>query len=326
MASVLAKSFRTVEDPGVARRDPQPWSARHTFSIERVDDSGSASDGALWHVSRWDATAAAMIGGTVPFGELGAYFQARARVASILDGVRSPFDVRGTLEIEKQRMQAAIADRIHLAYRYASGQTPSTLHRHGAGAREDIGDFVRGIQMILRHDLLMMFAHPRVFRTPSLALTYEGPPAPVGPMDMPRLFSVLSDAAGDSVHSGDGRRGRVAFARESGADFLSADGGMSWLRLTLEEPGQSEADARHFLARITEAAALLDDAAVERADAGWRERFGPGETPARSFVESQRTADGALAWEWAETAHECGEANDHDESAQSALLWDRPHN
>jgi hypothetical protein len=281
MTSLLASTFRAVEDPGFARIAPQPWSARHTFNVQCADP-----DTAVWHVSRWDPERAALIGATAPYAELDAYFQVRARVSTILGELQSPFDVRDTLSIERQRMEPAIADRIYQVWRYARGETPGALQFGGMNAAEDLSDFIRGIEMIIRHDLLSMFAHPRMYASPTLGSGDGDPgdstrdPVPLGPMDMPHVFASLAAGARQvrSAEAG-GDTARVALATHDGANFMSVDRGLSWLRLTLDEPAAGEADAQDFLVRVTDVVGALDAAAVDFAEAGWRARHGDRNLP-----------------------------------------------
>ncbi|WP_321820899.1 MULTISPECIES: hypothetical protein [unclassified Burkholderia] len=283
MASVLASAFRAMEEPALARQGPPIWEARHSLNVER---DGAIADG--WTVSRWDAHRKVLVSSRATFQDLSPYFKARAQVAALLEGLVSPFDVRGTLEIERQRMQSVLADRVYGAYRFAAGDVPAVLSRATHAARADVEDFACGQRLVIRHDLLSMFAHPRLYNVPGARpLTERGDydafdsaeepiegwrSVALGPMDMGAVFGLIQ---GVDVHQADtnaGGRSPIVQAHSAGMHFLSPNGGQHWLRLSLDEPSQQEADVRHFFGQVGVVTNGLDGSIEQFAAAGWRVR------------------------------------------------------
>jgi hypothetical protein len=247
----MSSGFREIVDPNLGRTDPVQWERRHQYSVHAV-----APD--VYQVTVWDAPASALRTCTLRTERLSPYFRIRANVDQTLAGLGGAFDANASLAVERARMQSAIADRIHVAHRYAQGDTRiASTTRQSAAA--DLDDFLEGIRLIARHDLLSMFAHPRVFHAPSLAsaeIDDDSPiaaPQPLSPRDMVKLFTQFRSVASGSAHES-----ALALAEHRGANFLSVDNGRSWLRLRLDAVGTDPADAMRFLKSVVDCSAGLD--------------------------------------------------------------------
>jgi hypothetical protein len=263
-----ASGFRDLDDPQLAAREPTPWALRHQYEVQE-------SDGCLWRVSHWDSAKQAQLTSVSRFEDLAPYFQCRVHSAEILSTFASPFDQRDTLRVEQSRMQSAMADRLYVAYQFASGAIANRSALSYESQRQAALDAAAGVQLSLRYDLLGMFAVPRSFSVPTLEpLEANGLPSradgPLSVLNMAYVFGQFKKAVDAPAADGP----RVAFAQHAGANFLSVDAGRSWLRMTLDEPSGREADAIDFLRRVVATAAQFDAAVAECVEAGWMHRHG----------------------------------------------------
>lgn len=261
----MPTGFREIVDPNLGRADPVQWERRHHYSVQSLAPE-------VYRISMWDASASALRTCSLRLESLSPYFQARARVDQILTDLAGPFDTRVSLAAERARMQAAIADRIYVAYKYARGET-HVASATPARAADDLADFLAGIQLIVRHDLLSMFAHPRLFHAPSLESAEtddDSPiaaPLPLSPREMTEVYGSFRKAIGPETSDAS----PLAFAEHRGADFMSADNGRTWLRLRLDGRSNDRAHALTFLRSVVDCASRLDALVLDVSRTGQHE-------------------------------------------------------
>jgi hypothetical protein len=269
MAGSLAATFQRVDAPELGRRDPQPWARRHLFSVHATGPNE-------WEVSTWRAqhgtTPGAFYTCTLDYESMSPYFRIRAAIDGVLEGLRSPFSPAFSDPLERARLQSAIADRL-LGISQLTGLThdaPGEPARYAARGlarsltEQDREDLIAGTQLLVRHDLISMFVHPRLYPTPSLAAdlvddddgerqsTQKARGLAVG--DMESLFQQFMGAVGTAG----GGESPVVFAQTQGAQFLSADGGGQWLRLRDRVDEAARGDAQRFLGAMVACASRLD--------------------------------------------------------------------